>query len=146
METKQVLDIPTQYQNWRRDAHIPNKYPMPDPKELGEAIDCAIKVLSDSTKGKEQEENKDQFVTILNSLYATYKAKNHDYGNSFADLYKDLGMTYAYGHMAEKLSRVRSLIRQEAQVKAESITDSLLDLANYAILTIIEIQKKQKQK
>lgn len=86
----------------------------------------------------------DVFRDITNGMYDTFKAKNHDYGNSFAELFKECGMTYAYGHMAEKLKRVKSLMSDEAKVKGESMRDSLLDLANYAILTIMELDKTKK--
>lgn len=86
----------------------------------------------------------DAFRDITNGMYDTFKAKNHDYGNSFAELFKECGMTYAYGHMAEKLKRVKSLMSDEAKVKGESMRDSLLDLANYAILTIMELDKARK--
>ena len=84
------------------------------------------------------------FRDITNGMYDTFKAKNHDYGNSFAELFNECGMTYAYGHMAEKLKRVKSLMSDEAKVNGESIRDSLLDLANYAILTIMELDKTRK--
>ena len=83
----------------------------------------------------------DAFRDITNGMYDTFKAKNHDYGNSFSELFAECGMTYAYGHMAEKLKRVKSLMSDEAKVNGESMKDSLLDLANYAILTIMELDK-----
>ena len=86
----------------------------------------------------------DAFRDITNGMYDTFKAKNSDYGNSFAELFKECGMTYAYGHMAEKLKRVKSLMSDEAKVKGESMRDSLLDLANYAVLTIMELDKAKK--
>ena len=57
------------------------------------------------------------------------------------NIFKECGMTYAYGHMAEKLERVKSLMKDEAKVNGEGMKDSLLDLANYAILTIMELDK-----
>ena len=42
----------------------------------------------------------------------------------------------------DKLHRFKQLIKQEAEVKDESITDTLMDLANYAIMAIIEIENK----
>lgn len=80
-----------------------------------------------------------RFKKITDEMFETFKAKNHDYGNSFAKLFKECGMTYAYGHLAEKLERVKSLMKDEANVKGEGMKDSLLDLANYAILTIMEL-------
>ena len=84
------------------------------------------------------------FRDITNGMYDTFKAKNHDYGNSFSELFAECGMTYAYGHLSEKLKRVKSLMSDEAKVNGESMRDSLLDLANYAILTIMELDKTRK--
>lgn len=35
-----------QANRWRRDDHVPSIYRMPDPKELGEAIDFAFDYMS----------------------------------------------------------------------------------------------------
>ena len=84
------------------------------------------------------------FHAITNKMCNTFKVKNHDYGDSFHKLFEECGMTYAYGHMAEKLERINSLRKNEAKVKGESMKDSLYDLANYAILTIMELEKTEK--
>lgn len=84
------------------------------------------------------------FRAITNKMCNTFEAKNTDYGNSFHKIFKECGMTYAYGHMAEKLERINSLRKNEAKVKGESMKDSLYDLANYAILTIMELEKTEK--
>lgn len=85
------------------------------------------------------------FRDITDKMYDTFKKKNTDYGNSFHKIFKECGMTYAYGHMAEKLERINSLRKNEAKVKGESMKDSLYDLANYAILTIMELEKNEKK-
>lgn len=85
------------------------------------------------------------FRDITNKMYDTFKQKNTDYGNSFHKIFKECGMTYAYGHMAEKQERINSLRKNEAKVKGESMKDSLYDLANYAILTIMELEKNEKK-
>lgn len=95
-------------------------------------------ILLDSGSEKE---DADRFKEITDNMFETFKAKNHDYGSSFSNLFKECGMTYAYGHMAEKLERVKSLMKDDAKVKGEGMKDSLLDLANYAILTVMEIEK-----
>ena len=84
------------------------------------------------------------FRAITNKMCNTFEVKNSDYGDSFHKLFKECGMTYAYGHMAEKLERINSLRKDEAKVKGESMKDSLYDLANYAILTIMELEKTEK--
>lgn len=84
------------------------------------------------------------FRAITDKMCNTFEVKNHDYGNSFHKLFEECGMTYAYGHLAEKLERINSLRKNEAKVKGESMKDSLYDLANYAILTIMELEKTEK--
>ena len=42
--------------------------------------------------------------------------------------------------MEDKLNRVRTLDKQDAKVSDEKLEDTLLDLANYALLAIIELQ------
>ena len=89
-------------------------------------------------------EDADRFKEITDKMFETFKAKNYDYGSSFSNLFNECGMTYAYGHMAEKLERVKSLMKDDAKVNGEGMKDSLLDLANYAILTIMELDKTRK--
>ena len=95
-------------------------------------------------KADTNKEDADRFKEITDKMFETFKAKNHDYGSSFSNLFNECGMTYAYGHMAEKLERVKSLMKDEAKVNGDGMKDSLLDLANYAILTIMELDKTRK--
>lgn len=90
-------------------------------------------------------EDEDRFKEITDKMFEIFKAKNHDYGSSFSNLFNECGMTYAYVHMAEKLERVKSLMKDESKVTGEGMKDSLLDLANYAILTVMEIYKNEKE-
>ena len=96
-------------------------------------------------KSYSKKEDVDRFKEITDKMFETFKAKNHDYGSSFSNLFKECGMTYAYGHMAEKLERVKSLMKDDAKVNGEGMKDSLLDLANYAILTVMEIDKNENE-
>lgn len=78
--------------------------------------------------------------TICQKLNQVYKAKNHDYGDSFGDTYKKLGIISAVTRLSDKMNRLMSLaVSHDAQVKDEKIEDTLLDMANYAIMTLIEL-------
>ena len=77
---------------------------------------------------------------ICQKLNQVYKAKNHDYGDSFGDTYKKLGIISAVIRLSDKMNRLMSLaVSHDAQVKDEKIEDTLLDMANYAIMTLIEL-------
>ena len=45
MSMKDAMKILIQHNKWRRDNHIPNKYDMVNPTELGKAIEIAINTM-----------------------------------------------------------------------------------------------------
>ena len=79
---------------------------------------------------------------ICEQLNLIYKAKNKDYGNSFSKQFEEYGITSSAIRIEDKFQRFKNLIKNEAQVKDETVEDTLLDLANYAIMTVMELRKK----
>lgn len=77
-------------------------------------------------------------AAICTKLTNLYERKNHDYGDSFGKGFKEYGMTMPCIRLEDKLNRLKSLLRNEAAVLDESIDDTLMDLANYSIMTLIE--------
>jgi len=74
----------------------------------------------------------------INDLYAR---KNHDYGDSFHQTFVEEGMAMARIRLGDKFNRFKTLSRNEEQkVNDESIRDTLIDLANYAIMTVLEME------
>jgi hypothetical protein len=82
-----------------------------------------------------------QFRKIALSIAETLERKNHDYGDSFGKLYRKFGDLSAIIRLTDKLERYESLITKKQQVTDESINDTLMDLAGYAILTIVARKK-----
>lgn len=84
------------------------------------------------------------FEEITKEMNSIYIKKNNDYGNSFDKSCDEFGLVSPAIRMTDKLNRFKSLIktRDEYMVKDESIKDTLLDLANYAILTYMYVQNK----
>lgn len=88
------------------------------------------------------------FNKITQQMAKTYAAKNHDYGNAFSKSFDEFGMVASVVRMNDKIERIKSLIKKdpsEAQVKSESIQDTLLDLANYAVMTLVELNTRQTE-
>lgn len=79
---------------------------------------------------------------ICAELTDLYRRKNHDYGGSFSNMVKKFGLTAAAIHLDEKLTRFETLINADCKVSQESIRDTLIDIANYAILTVMELDRK----
>lgn len=74
------------------------------------------------------------FEEITRKLNEIYTRKNKDYGNSFEKSCEEFGLVSPAIRMTDKLNRFKQLINNKPEVD-ESIQDTLLDLANYAILT-----------
>ncbi|GAA0123017.1 MAG: DUF1599 domain-containing protein [Clostridium argentinense] len=84
-----------------------------------------------------------EHMEICKELNNLYKIKNHDYGDSFGKGFKEYGMVMPVIRLEDKLSRLKTLIKSENKVD-ESIEDTLMDLANYAIMTLIELRVENK--
>lgn len=76
---------------------------------------------------------------ICDRLNETYSAKNADYGDSFARVRREEGDTAILVRLKDKLYRLETLLHgADAKVKDESVDDTLLDLANYCIMELVE--------
>lgn len=84
-----------------------------------------------------------EFRDITNSMIQTYQAKNQDYGNSFEKSLYKFGLVASIIRLSDKMNRIESLSQTKAKVESESIEDTLLDLANYAIMTVIWLRKNR---
>ena len=71
--------------------------------------------------------------------------KNHDYGDSFAQSFREEGMAMVRIRLGDKFNRLKALTRGgEQKVADESIRDTLIDLANYAIMTVLEMEGEKE--
>lgn len=93
--------------------------------------------MSNSTTG--------QFIKITEEMAALYERKNKDYGDAFSSEVKLSGWGYATGLLGNKVGRIRNLLlhtEQHPEVN-KSVEDSLIDLANYAIMTLMAIREQR---
>jgi hypothetical protein len=76
---------------------------------------------------------------ICEGIHALYERKNADYGDSFAKARQTVPC-YTLGKLYDKFQRYMNLTlngESSAQVE-ESLDDTLMDLANYAIMELTE--------
>jgi len=84
-----------------------------------------------------------ELCKYLNKLY---EKKNHDYGDSFGITFQEEGMAMARIRLGDKLNRFKTLSKNpEQKVNDESIMDTLIDLANYSLMTIIEMTREGEE-
>ena len=82
----------------------------------------------------------DRICLELNNIY---EKKNSDYGNSFENSLDKHGMIAGIVRMDDKMSRLISLnSKNEQQVMDESMRDTLMDLANYAIMSVMWLDEQ----
>ena len=80
------------------------------------------------------------YQNIINNLEDTYKRKNSDYGNSVGDTYEKFGDISFLTRITDKYNRILSLADKGecGEVKDEALEDTILDLANYCLLWLVE--------
>lgn len=79
----------------------------------------------------------------LNPLYI---AKNTDYDDSFGKSIDSMGYMSALVRMDDKMNRIKALLTSpdKAKVSDESVSDTLLDLANYSLMLLTEYELRKK--
>lgn len=83
--------------------------------------------------------NEVKFCEILNEMGDLHNKKNQDYGNAFGETMAKAGIGYAVGTILVKANRFASIV-QSCHNNFENMEDTLLDIANYAIMTLVELR------
>lgn len=75
------------------------------------------------------------------------KEKNHKYGDSFAKTVDEYGKAVLLLRIQDKLNRLKQLLilKDPCNDKEESIEDTFLDIAGYAVLARIYIQDNKNK-
>lgn len=81
--------------------------------------------------------NKDKYNKILSKLAKIYESKSADYGTTAHDLFAKYGEEYFTIMVEQKITRINKLSNAET-INNESLRDSWADIANYAILRLLE--------
>lgn len=84
---------------------------------------------------------------LVAQMTETYRRKNADYGDSFERSLSRWGIIAALVRMYDKTNRLDALVNrgQESQVKDESVFDTFLDLASYAIMSAMWFKAKEER-
>lgn len=87
----------------------------------------------------------DYFTTVLKEMDVIHTRKNADYGNNFHKMYEKYGFLTALLRLTDKMERLENIYEKgEIQVKNESVEDTLIDLANYAVMAVVELWNEKK--
>ena len=84
------------------------------------------------------------FEMVIAEMLNTYEKKNTDYGNSFSETIQEFGFIPAVARINDKLKRVKNMVKgNDMNIKDESMRDNLMDIANYCVLTIMELDNQK---
>ena len=94
----------------------------------------------------EEISKEDQFKAITENMLKTFVAKNSDYGNSFEQSCDTFRTVAAVVRMNDKMNRINKLYNNTKIARVdEKLEDTLLDLANYCILTVMYLKSHDKK-
>lgn len=87
---------------------------------------------------------KEKIDKACKELADLLKEKNKKYGNSFYQTADELGNACIVIRLMDKLNRIKMLLinGEKDNMKGESVKDTLVDLAGYAILSKIYLSDK----
>lgn len=80
---------------------------------------------------------------LCDELNKTHKLKNEKYGDSFGSSVREFGYIAALTRISDKYNRMKQLIlsKEDGSDTDERLEDTLLDMANYCIMTVMELRK-----
>lgn len=87
----------------------------------------------------------EKHAALLDQMHQTYVSKNIDYGNSAGDTFKKYGLLAYVVRLNDKMNRIESLVKKQGeqpQVHTERLEDTLMDMANYCIMAIMDLTQQ----
>ena len=91
-------------------------------------------------------ETSNPFKFYTDKLAATLQEKNQAYGDSFSKSLDEDGLLVLKIRLGDKFNRISSLIkRDELKENDESLEDTLLDMAGYAILGLKYLKEHENE-
>ena len=85
-----------------------------------------------------------RFREITENMADLYERKNKDYGDSFSNSLDEFGVIAGVVRLSDKMNRIKTLTKNGEQlVLDESIKDTLQDLANYSIMTLMWLEGEE---
>lgn len=84
-----------------------------------------------------------RFRFITEEMVTLYSKKNADYGDAFTESLDENGLLVSKIRIKDKLNRFSQLINNDALVNDESMRDTLIDLANYTVMTLMWLDENE---
>ena len=120
---------------YTKDTGVPKIHVEEDYKFSDEELEDPQLLVKDYSH--KPNDNEARFKKITKEMVELYSRKNTDYGGSFDESLAEDGLLVAKIRLKDKLNRFSQLINNDSLVEDESVHDTLIDLANYSIMTLM---------
>ena len=87
--------------------------------------------------------NEKHYTKLMLENKSIYLDKNKKYGDAFAETIQKYGYISALTRMNDKFNRIEEFTLKGFEDEEESLRDSLMDLANYCYMYVMEIEKEK---
>jgi len=85
------------------------------------------------------------YQETLNEMAETFYLKNERYGDSFTQTMDDYGMVTSMIRVTDKFNRLKTLYQnRELDEDDEPIVDTMLDMANYLVMTLAYMKSREE--
>lgn len=112
---------------------------IPDMSPIKECLEAITDEINPTTKVVSDPE---RFAQITGGMLDLFIRKNHDYGNSFEESLDEEGLAASRIRLGDKWKRFKNLSSmRDKSLVVESLKDTLIDMANYAIMTVMWMDK-----
>lgn len=83
---------------------------------------------------------------LCDKIHEVYVQKNNAYGDSFGRSFADWGIPSAAVRISDKVNRFFNLAKHpDVDHGDEAIADTLMDMANYALMTVMELEGRKNE-
>jgi len=96
---------------------------------------CSWKILIEDRGTSGNEALEKEWLSVAVEIFKVFQTKQSDYGASNVS---DMGFKGLITRMNDKMARLKQLTSREAVPVHESLQDTLIDLADYGIISLIE--------
>jgi hypothetical protein len=86
-----------------------------------------------------------RIAELCDELKSLLIRKNRDYDDSFSKQFAKYGVLSGLIRLDDKMSRLENLVNGAKDTVGESVEDTLLDAAGYAVLTLVELRKTKAE-
>lgn len=112
-----------------------------------DGVEQALPHCKPDTERVEADRSFSTFRQIQHELFSLYREKDIRYKSSFHKTFKKYGLVASAIRLSDKVERFETLVATPyMETDDERLEDTLRDLANYAVMTLVELRLNKEMR